>query len=101
MFGRGLEAANSHRSTPSWGIASLSTPSDTSTTADLVQRRFGPSVVGRRSDLRVDVVGFAYVAFIVDAYVRRILGRRVATTMATSMVLDAIEQSIWTRQQRR
>jgi len=36
---------------------------------------------------------------VVDAYARRILGWRVASTMATSMVLDAIEQSIWTRQQ--
>jgi putative transposase len=42
---------------------------------------------------------FAYVAFVVDAYARRILGWRVAPTMATSMVLDAIEQAIWTRQQ--
>ena len=43
--------------------------------------------------------GFAYVAFVIDAYARRILGWRVAATMATSMVLDAIEQAIWTRQQ--
>ena len=43
--------------------------------------------------------GFAYVAFVTDAYARRILGWRVAATMATSMVLDAIEQAIWTRQQ--
>jgi putative transposase len=43
--------------------------------------------------------GFAYIAFVVDAYARRILGWRVAATMATSMVLDAIEQAIWTRQQ--
>jgi putative transposase len=43
--------------------------------------------------------GFAYAAFVVDAYARRILGWRVAATMATSMVLDAIAQAIWTRQQ--
>src|SRR6185295_18566025 len=41
---------------------------------------------------------FVYVAFVTDAYARRILGWRVAATMATSMVLDAIEQAIWTRQ---
>ena len=40
----------------------------------------------------------AYVAFIVDAYARRV-GRRVASTMATSLVLDAIEQAMWIRQQ--
>jgi putative transposase len=44
------------------------------------------------------VVRFAYVAVVVDAYARRILGWRVASTMATSMVLDSIEQAIWTRQ---
>jgi putative transposase len=43
--------------------------------------------------------GFAYVALVVDAYARRILGWQVAATMATSMVLDAIEQAIWTRHQ--
>ena len=41
--------------------------------------------------------GFAYVAFVMDAYARRILGWRVAATMATTMVLDSIEQAIWTR----
>jgi putative transposase len=43
--------------------------------------------------------GFAYVAYVIDVYARRILGWRVASTMATSMVLDAIEHAIWTRQQ--
>jgi transposase InsO family protein len=43
--------------------------------------------------------GFAYVAFVIDACAPRILGLRVAATMATSMVLDSIEQAIWTRQQ--
>jgi len=39
------------------------------------------------------------MAFVGDAYARRILGWRVASTMATSMVLDAIEQAIWIRRQ--
>jgi transposase InsO family protein len=43
--------------------------------------------------------GFACVALVVDAYARRILGWRVASTIATSMVLDTIEQAIWSRQQ--
>jgi putative transposase len=71
--------------------------------ADLVQRRFGPPAPNRLWVADLTYVstwsGFAYVAFVVDAYARRILGWRVATTMATSMVLDAIEQAIWTRQQ--
>ncbi len=71
--------------------------------ADLVQRQFAPPAPNRLWVADLTYVstwsGFAYVAFVVDAYARRILGWRVASTMATSMVLDAIEQSIWTRQQ--
>ncbi|CMO43332.1 Putative transposase for insertion sequence element IS6110 [Mycobacterium tuberculosis] len=71
--------------------------------ADLVQRRFGPPAPNRLWVADLTYVstwaGFAYVAFVTDAYARRILGWRVASTMATSMVLDAIEQAIWTRQQ--
>jgi putative transposase len=70
--------------------------------ADLVQRRFAPPAPNRLWVADLTYVstwsGFAYVAFVVDAYARRILGWRVAATMATSMVLDAIEQAIWTRQ---
>jgi len=39
-----------------------------------------------------------YVALVTDAYSRRILGWRVGTTMTTQLVLDALEQAIWTRQ---
>jgi putative transposase len=71
--------------------------------ADLVQRHFGPPAPNRLWVADLTYVstwsGFAYVAFVVDAYARRILGWRVAATIATSMVLDAIEQAIWTRQQ--
>ena len=42
--------------------------------------------------------GWVYVAFVIDAYARRILGWRVGTTMTTQLVLDALEQAIWTRQ---
>ena len=38
-----------------------------------------------------------YVAFVIDAYSRRILGWRAATTMRTSLVLDALEQALWAR----
>jgi putative transposase len=71
--------------------------------ADLVQRRFAPPAPNRLWVADLTYVstwsGFAYVAFVVDAYARRILGWRVATTMTTAMVLDAIEHAIWTRQQ--
>ena len=39
-----------------------------------------------------------YVAFVIDAYARRILGWRCGTSIATQLVLDALEQAVWTRQ---
>jgi hypothetical protein len=41
--------------------------------------------------------GTVYVAFVIDAHSRRILGSRAATSMRTELVLDALEQAIWTR----
>ena len=38
-----------------------------------------------------------YVAFVIDAYSRRILGWRAASSMKTALVLDALEQALWTR----
>jgi putative transposase len=45
--------------------------------------------------------GWVYVAFVIDAYARRILGWRAGSTMSTQLVLDALEQAIWTRQRAR
>ena len=41
--------------------------------------------------------GFAYVAFIIDAYARRIVGWRVSRTAHTGFVLDALEQALHDR----
>jgi putative transposase len=41
--------------------------------------------------------GMVYVAFVIDAYGRRILGWRAATSMTTTLVLDALEHVIFTR----
>lgn len=38
-----------------------------------------------------------YVAFVLDAFSRRILGWRAASSMRTELVLDALEMAIWTR----
>jgi putative transposase len=38
-----------------------------------------------------------YVAFVIDAYARRILGWRAATSMGSALVLGALEQAVWTR----
>lgn len=37
--------------------------------------------------------GFVYVAFVIDAYVRRIVGWRVSRTAHTGFVLGALEQA--------
>lgn len=41
--------------------------------------------------------GVAYACFIVDAFSRMIVGWRVASTMRTEMVLDALEMARWSR----
>jgi putative transposase len=68
---------------------------------DRVQRRFKAS---RPNQLWVaDFThvatwsGFVYVAFVIDVFARRIIGWRVATSMRTDLVLDALEQALWSR----
>jgi transposase InsO family protein len=70
--------------------------------ADLVNRQFTAT---RPNQLWVaDIThvatwrGFVYVAFVVDVFSRRIVGWRVATSMRTDLVLDALEQALWSRQ---
>jgi len=41
--------------------------------------------------------GFVYVAFVIDAYARRIVGWRVSPTAHDSFVLDALEQALHDR----
>lgn len=41
--------------------------------------------------------GFVYVAFVIDAYARRIVGWRASTTLRTDLALDALEQAIYDR----
>jgi len=41
--------------------------------------------------------GFVYVAFVIDVYARRIIGWRVARSMRAELVLDALEQALWSR----
>jgi putative transposase len=70
--------------------------------ADLVRRQFSPARPDRLWVADFTYVpawtGMVYVAFVIDAYSRRILGWRAATTMRTSLVLDALEHALWTRQ---
>lgn len=68
---------------------------------DLVKRLFAASEPDRLwvSDFTYVATwsGTVYVAFIVDAFSRAIVGWKAATTMATDLVLDALEMAIWAR----
>ena len=69
--------------------------------ADLVRRQFSPAAPDRLWVADFTYVptwtGMVYVAFVIDAYSRRILGWRAATSMRTALVLDALEQALWAR----
>lgn len=69
--------------------------------ADLVGRNFAPLAPNRLWVADFTYVstwaGWVYVAFVIDAYARRILGWRAATSMTADLVLDAVEQAIWVR----
>jgi len=66
---------------------------------DLVGRVFTPAALGHPVGGGHDVStwsGWVYVAFVVDAFARRVLGWRAGTSMSTQLVLDALEQAVWT-----
>lgn len=68
---------------------------------DLVRRRFEPLAPDRLWVADFTYVstwsGWVYVAFVIDAYARRILGWSASTSMTTDFVLHAFEQAVWTR----
>ena len=68
---------------------------------DLVRRNFRPLAPNRLWVADFTYVstqgGWVYVAFVIDAYARRILGWKVSASMTTDFVLDAINQAIFTR----
>ena len=39
--------------------------------------------------------GFIYVSFVVDVFVRRIVGWRVSGSLRTDLMLDTLEQALW------
>lgn len=96
MRGLGLQGAVRGRA---W--VTTTRASDGPRPADLVDRQFAAT---RPNQLWVSDftyvatwAGFAYVAFVVDAFARRIVGWRVSTSLRTDFVLDALEQAIHAR----
>ena len=72
---------------------------DTELPTDLVNRNFMPLAPNRLWVADITYVstwaGWVYVAFVIDAYARRILGWCSGTTMTTNLVLTALNQAIW------
>jgi putative transposase len=70
--------------------------------ADLVDRKFTASAPNCLWVADITYVsiwsGFAYVAFIIDVFSRRIVGWRVSTSLHAELALDALEMAIWSRQ---
>lgn len=70
---------------------------------DLVDRDFAPPAPNRLWVADFTYVptwtGMVYVAFVIDAFARRIIGWRAARSMKTALVLDALEHAFFTRGQ--
>ena len=70
---------------------------------DLVDRNFHASAPNRLWVADFTYVstwtGFVYVAFVIDAFSRRVVGWRAAKSMTTALVLHAIEHAFFTRAQ--
>jgi putative transposase len=83
-------------------VKRTTTPDPAATRAqDLVKRNFCPLAPNKLwvADFTYvsTLAGWVYVAFVIDAYARRILGWKVSTSMTTDLVLDAINQAIFAR----
>lgn len=69
---------------------------------DLVQRDFTAGEPNRLWVVDYTYVptwsGMAFTAFVSDVFSRRIVGWRTASSMPTSLPLDALEMALWTRQ---
>lgn len=69
---------------------------------DLVSRNFAPPAPNLLwvADFTYvsTLAGWVYVAFVVDAYARRILGWKASSSMTADLVLAAVDHAIFTRQ---
>ena len=69
---------------------------------DLVERDFAAPAPNRLWVADLTYVrtrsGFAYVAFIIDACSRFIVGWQASRSLRTDLVLDALEQALWSRE---
>jgi putative transposase len=96
MRALGLQGASNARSTRT----TRPTPG-TPCPADQLGRDFHADAPNQRWVADITYVptwtGFAYVAFVMDLYSRRIVGWRVSNTLRTDLALDALEHALWNR----
>ena len=68
---------------------------------DLVERRFSAGAPNRLWVADITYVrtwsGFAYVAFVTDAFSRRIVGWQASKSLRSDLAVNALEQAIWER----
>ena len=68
---------------------------------DLVERRFSAPAPNRLWVADLTYVrtwsGFVYVAFVTDAYSRRIVGWQASTSLRSDLAINALEQALWER----
>ena len=78
---------------------------DAARPADLVGRSFRADAPNRLWVADITYVptwsGFAYAAFVIDAFSRFIVGWRVSSSLRTDLALDALEQALWARRPER
>jgi putative transposase len=69
---------------------------------DLVERKFTPEARDRLWVADISYVptweGFDYLAFVLDAYSRRLVGWAMADHLKAELVTDALEMALWRRQ---
>jgi len=69
---------------------------------DLVERNFTPDAPNKLwvADLTYvrTLIGFVYVAFVTDAFAKRIVGWQVSSSMTARLVLDALQQALYERE---
>jgi putative transposase len=74
---------------------------DSPQTPDLVERNFAAEAPDLLWVAYITYIptwaGFLYLAVVLDAYSRRIVGWSMATTLATQLVLDALDMALMTR----
>jgi len=86
------------------GRKKRTTRRDGSTVAapDLIRRNFAAVAPDRLwvadiTYVRSDEEGFLYLAFVLDAYSRRLVGWTVATHLRSELVIDTLQMAIWRR----